>query len=305
MKLHTTLLQWTALDAIVRNGGFEKAARALHMSQSSVSYAVAQLQEALGVPLLEQKGRRACLTGNGALLLDEALPLLRGMRALEDRARVLRAGGESRVTIAVDSIFPEDLLFAAFVEFRAAHPHVHVELQRSIRMSPETAFHTHHAQLCIGTCAPGRYLSDALLDVRLIAVAHRNHPLLAAGGRITERRLAEHPLVSIGESETPPAEPVSGEAWKVNTISAAIAAVRSGFCFGWLPEDRIEAQLATGELRRLPLASGRERRISLSLVLDPARLPGPATAALAEILGRHLRDWNALRQPPRKTPARG
>ena len=50
----TTLEQWRVLQAIVDAGGFAQAAQELHRSQSSVSYAIARLQEQVGVPLLEQ-----------------------------------------------------------------------------------------------------------------------------------------------------------------------------------------------------------------------------------------------------------
>ena len=48
----TTLEQWAVLAAVVDQGGFAQAARALHRSQSAVSYAVSRLQESIGLPLL-------------------------------------------------------------------------------------------------------------------------------------------------------------------------------------------------------------------------------------------------------------
>ncbi|MEO4008850.1 helix-turn-helix domain-containing protein [Chromobacterium piscinae] len=63
--MKTTLDQWQVLRTIVEEGGFAQAAEKLHRSQSSVSYAVARLQEQLEVALLRQDGRRMRLTGEG------------------------------------------------------------------------------------------------------------------------------------------------------------------------------------------------------------------------------------------------
>ena len=52
-----TLDQWAALAAVVDAGGYAKAAEALHKSQSSVTYAVQQLESLLGVKAFEIKGR--------------------------------------------------------------------------------------------------------------------------------------------------------------------------------------------------------------------------------------------------------
>ena len=77
------LEHWAVLQAVVEQGGFAQAAAYLHRSQSAVSYAVARLQEQLGVPLLRLEGRRARLTEAGEALLRRAAQLLRDAEALE------------------------------------------------------------------------------------------------------------------------------------------------------------------------------------------------------------------------------
>ena len=48
----TSLEHWSIFAAVVDHGGFSQAAAALNRSQSAVSYSVARLQEAMGLPLL-------------------------------------------------------------------------------------------------------------------------------------------------------------------------------------------------------------------------------------------------------------
>src|SRR5437763_1242298 len=131
----TTVEQWAVLRVVVDAGSFARAAEQLHRSKSSVSYAVAQLQERLGIELLRAEGRRAILTEAGRTLLAEAVPLIDDLMRLEERSRFLAAGHQASLRLLVDSIFPRQRLYWTLAEFRAAHPHVRVELQEIVRQA--------------------------------------------------------------------------------------------------------------------------------------------------------------------------
>ena len=79
-----TLDQWRTLQAVVDQGGYAQAAEMLHRSQSSVSYAVARLQEQLGMQLLRIDGRKAVLTEAGTVLLRRSRQLVKQAGQLED-----------------------------------------------------------------------------------------------------------------------------------------------------------------------------------------------------------------------------
>lgn len=68
MSPRISLDQWKALVAVVEAGGFAQAAEALHKSQSTVSYAIRQIEERLGVSAFEIEGRKALLTRQGHVL---------------------------------------------------------------------------------------------------------------------------------------------------------------------------------------------------------------------------------------------
>jgi DNA-binding transcriptional LysR family regulator len=52
----------------------------------------------------------------------------------------------------------------------------------------------------------------------------------------------------------------------VNSIDAAVEAVRSGICFGWLPVYRIALYIDSGELTSLRLTMGGERLVRFFLI---------------------------------------
>jgi len=69
-----SLDQWRALLAVVDEGSYAKAAKALHKSQSSVTYAVQQLESQLGVKAFKIEGARRALRHGRAPLPPRPLP---------------------------------------------------------------------------------------------------------------------------------------------------------------------------------------------------------------------------------------
>jgi DNA-binding transcriptional LysR family regulator len=102
-----TLEQWRALQAVVDAGGYAQAAAALHKSQSTVTYAVQQIQKLLDVKVFEIHGRKAVLTDAGQVLYRRARTLLEEAAHLEHGAAVLAGTGEllsaGHVDIAIGS----------------------------------------------------------------------------------------------------------------------------------------------------------------------------------------------------------
>ncbi len=64
--------QLKTLVEVVEHGGFSAAARRLHLSQPAVSLQVRELEDRLGVKLVERIGKRAFATPAGAELIEHA-----------------------------------------------------------------------------------------------------------------------------------------------------------------------------------------------------------------------------------------
>src|SRR5258707_12448715 len=61
---------------VVRQGGFSQAAKVVFATQSTVSKAVKQLEDELGMPLLDRVGHRSTLTAAGDMVYRRALRML-------------------------------------------------------------------------------------------------------------------------------------------------------------------------------------------------------------------------------------
>lgn len=91
------LEQLRAFVAVAECGSFSQGARRLYVSHSSVSRAVAALEEELGARLLLRNNRVLGRTAAGEVLLTEAKKLL---AAAEEAAARTRAAGEEEKNAA-------------------------------------------------------------------------------------------------------------------------------------------------------------------------------------------------------------
>lgn len=268
--MNTTLDQWEVLEAVVQLGSFAAAASMMNRSQSTISYAIAHLQEQFKVPLLEMKGRKAQLTEAGKALLADVEPLLSGFRALEKKAASLADSGALQIRLSIDSLYPNERLFAAVAELTRTFPYVIPRVHKGPFLSPAQEFTTFGADLCITGLHAREHFIKPILDIRMRAVACAQHPLHAGTRQLTRTDLIQRLAViiegTVGHETTSQSHVSSQRTLTVNTFEAAIEAVRSGMCFGWLPVYRIEHLLQSGELVPLRMPVGGERFVRLFLV---------------------------------------
>jgi DNA-binding transcriptional LysR family regulator len=99
--MRITLGQLTAFEAVARLGSFSSAARELFVTQPAVSKKIRLLQEEVGLPLLEQVGKRIYLTDAGRLLLDVSRDWLETWARFEQSVADLQGLKQGRLRIAV------------------------------------------------------------------------------------------------------------------------------------------------------------------------------------------------------------
>lgn len=287
-----TLDQWGALAAVVEAGGYAKAAKRLHKSQSSVTYAVQQVESQLGVKLFRIEGRRAVLTPTGEALYRRARYLLDEAAALERSSKYISAGWEAEIGLAVESIFPIWLVLACLQKFGVESPHTRIELIETILGHRTDVLSSGQAQLAIFSGVPPGLLGDPLLRVRFAMVAAPGHPLHELGRKLTQRDLRQHRYFVIRETNPDRGQPVSMDAiqrWTVSDIATAAEAARAGYGFAFLPQDVIRADLDAGLLKELPMRDGADRFAELYLIFADSEHAGPGTLRLAEIIREQVR----------------
>lgn len=295
-----TLEQWAALKAVVEEGTFARAAEALNKSQSSISYAIARLNEQLPSPALEIQGRKAELTREGQVLYRRAVQLLRQASETEDAAGLLAQGIEPEITLAVDCLLEPGQLISPLETFSAEYPGTRIRLLETALSGTEEALLEKLADLVIGSKVPVGYLGTPIKSVEMIPVAIPEHPLFRlaseSDGVINEWELRSHRQLVLRDSGTRREQDAgwlgSEQRWTVSHFSSSVRLLRSGLAFAFLPRDWVASELSAGTLKQLPLTMGANRIIPLYLMMAAAENSGPATRALAELLLKAFpSDW--------------
>jgi DNA-binding transcriptional LysR family regulator len=145
-----TLAQIRTFHSIVRLGSFQAAAKALNLTQPSVSQRVRELESALGTELFIRRGPRVTLTAEGHALIDHAERLLESADSITARFRgnnplqgILRLGlNESFALLCLPELLRR---------LRVSYP----DLQTAVHVGD--------------TAAVSRLLNDRKLDVAIVS----------------------------------------------------------------------------------------------------------------------------------------
>ncbi len=113
---------------VVRQGGFTRAANTVYATQSTVSKTVKNLEDELGLQLLERIGHRIRLTAAGEVVYRRAITILAQGEELRAELEDLRGVKGGTLRLGVPPI-GSNLLFAKwFAEYRRVHPGVDIQL---------------------------------------------------------------------------------------------------------------------------------------------------------------------------------
>ena len=203
-----TLRQLRTFKTVADLASFSAAAQRLKLSQPSISYQVKELEETLGLPLLDRLGKRVRLTEAGNVLygyarrmldvLDEATVAIEEMRGI--KRGTLRVGASTTVGIY--------LLPAALGAFKKEHPGLVISLEIGTRARVQEQVLDSELDLAV----VGPALKDPELAVipflsdELVVIAPAGHALAGEKG-LNLKDLAAEPFVM--------REPASGSRWSL------------------------------------------------------------------------------------------
>lgn len=118
-----------AFEAAARHESFSRAAAELFVTHGAVSHQIRALEEELGQPLFERRGKRVTLTTNGRVYAERVRDAL---LQIADATRVLQAGNrDKRLTISTMPSFAARWLTPRIGSFIERHPELDVELLSS------------------------------------------------------------------------------------------------------------------------------------------------------------------------------
>jgi DNA-binding transcriptional LysR family regulator len=182
--------------AVAQAGSISRGAVAARVSQPAVSKQIAELEEALGVRLLERLPRGCRLTEAGKILADYA----HRWRTLEhDAIRAIeeyRGLKRGRLAIGASLTIGAYLLPDVLAEFHRRHTEIelHLEIANTQRIQRLLLDGSIEAGLTEGPIESGELESKVFFHDELVAIAPAGHPLLKKT-RVPAREFCREPFI--------------------------------------------------------------------------------------------------------------
>jgi LysR family transcriptional regulator, regulator for metE and metH len=200
-----TLRDLELVAAIRQAGTTVGAARLLHVGQSAVSRALAQVESKLGIPLFERTTRGLIPTPSGQAIAAGGGPILTQVLDLETAARAAPAPTRLRVAATCPTIYR--WLPSAASKLRAGRSPIEIDLCPEPVSAAEAALRDGTADFVLTTqriVGRGFSIAAVTTDETVLVLAER-HPL-ADAIRITPAQMRRYPLViptQVPEVESP------------------------------------------------------------------------------------------------------
>ncbi|MBX8494105.1 LysR family transcriptional regulator [Pseudomonas cichorii] len=123
-----------AFARVVEAGSFTKAAETLHMSKTTVTQLVQQLEARLRVKLLNRTTRKVNVTADGAAYYERVVRLLADLDDAETSLSSASALPRGRLRVDVPSPFASTILMPALPDFHARYPDIQIDMGVSDRI---------------------------------------------------------------------------------------------------------------------------------------------------------------------------
>lgn len=272
----------TAFRAVAERENLRAAAEVLHLTHSAVSQQIRGLEEQLGFPLFERRGRRVVLNPAGQALLRS----VQGALSLLDdgvQAAAAAAGGEAqRLRVTVLPSFANRWLLPRIGRWRERHPSLALEIDASFH-AVDLQREGFHAAIRQGNGPWPGLQSERLFE---------QPPIIVVGSAATARRLLG------SQPEALAREPLLGDSELWRDWFAAAGLLRTNartvavFNDAGLMLQAVEQNLGLGLSREILAADA--LRDGTLVRLSPISITHPEAQPYHLVYPPGLRDWPPL-----------
>ncbi|MHC9057364.1 LysR family transcriptional regulator [Pantoea sp. y20] len=282
-----------SLEAFVQtvaSGSFSAAARALSKSQSTISNAIANLEDDLGFTLFDRSGRNPVLTEHGQRAFAQVQQILAASQRLDELAVRLSQGVEPRLSLAISDFWQADHHENLLNRFEVRYPDIDFECM--IAEDADALDLIQAGRVHLGVVRAQPQLPPDLAVARLQVGAqmaiylHQDHALSQAQ-QVSEGHLGElrHLRLNTWVQNRDPLP--AGRVWSAPSYLLLLEMAEQGFGWSILPRWLVE-QFGHQVLKELPVP-GWPQHIAVDVVWSRRNPPGPA--------GRWMIDQLCAQQP--------
>ena len=243
---------------VVEKGGFAAAGRALDIPKSRLSRRIAQLEDRLGVRLLQRSTRRFAVTDAGQRFYHHCQTVIAEAQAAEDAVAQLTSEPRGMVRVSCPVSITQNVMTAILPEFCEKHPQVRILListNRRIDLINEG----------VDVAIRVRFKLDTDADLVLRTFGRSSSFLVASPGYLREKGRPQHPQ-ELAKYDTISISELENQSWEFSKGDGAsyrldhsprvmcgdfplvLAAAARGLGVALLPESVCTRAVAAGEL---------------------------------------------------------
>lgn len=261
--------------AQTRNLG--KAAIRMRVTQPAISKTLTELEDILGVKLLERNRHGTQLTRDGETFLVHAMAVLDALNAAKAAVGMEQMPQSEAVYVGALPTVAPDLLPLALVGFRRRHPHARVVVQTAANAALLQMLKAGEVDFALARMADPEMmigLSFELLYMEPLALTVRPGHLLAAMGTVSLNEVIAYPIIVSTKGTIPRHNTESyfqSRGLKIpsnciETLSVSLARqiTRQSDAVWFAPVGAVRSDLADGALLRLAASTeGTEEPVGL------------------------------------------
>jgi len=276
MNAEPTLKQLRYLTVLADEGHFGRAADACHVTQSTLSAGIRELERQLGAALVDRTTRSVVFTPLGRETAARARRILDEVDGLVDAARAAQAPLSGPLRLGVIPTISPFLLPRLLPDLRRAFPDLKLYLKEDLtdRLVEDALAGRLDVLLLALPCAHEGLDTTVLFDDAFAVACRRDHPLAAAGEVTADALdreallllqdghcLRDHALAACGLGDRGERGP-----FEATSLLTLVQMVDNGLGLTLLPRLAIDAGILEGtDLVVRPLAApGNARRIGLA-----------------------------------------
>ena len=284
MRPNPTLDQLQVFVAVVDKGSFSAASRALNRTQSVVSYAIANLEEQLGMALFHRAGtRRPQLTDAGQSFIEDARRLMADLDLMRARVKALGEGLEGELNVAISVLVPSDAVVSALRAFRTHYPTVSLNVLTGTLGAVVDAIVNERSMVGFGGAMEIKndlVTAEQIGHSSMIPVAAPDHPLGQLRKELTLADVRNETQLVVydasGQSQGRDFNVFSLKTWRVSDMATKHLFIREGLGWGGLPVPLVRDEVKNGRLVHLKLPAYAQGQYPIYSIYKVTNPPGPA-----------------------------
>ena len=283
-----TLDQLETFVTIALEGGLRAASKVLHKTQPTLSTGIRNLEQELGVELLDRDSYRVKLSPAGETLYAHAIEVLEGVKKMRARASELTLGREPKLHLVIDHLCPMHFLLNILNRFSKTYPSTRLEMDFDILSGPELKLLAGESDIAVTPFLSkhGKFEFEEICEITVLPVASKD---LIRAAKNSASFFSDYPQIVVknparNDEAVELAPSKEKNRWIVSDHMIKRELIINGFGWGHLEKASISKELADKSVAELKGVGLNSKKLPLYLVRALDRPFGPVAQDLWDYL---------------------